>query len=83
MKFIRVRPVGGERRALVAEDGRAYDLRSLTPANDGAFFADDGIERLVIAGEVAAAIAYLASPVTGTALAVDGGIPEVRVRPAS
>jgi 2-keto-3-deoxy-L-fuconate dehydrogenase len=41
--------------------------------------------RLVTAGEVAAAIAYLASPlasgVTGMALAVDGGMSGLRVRP--
>ncbi len=43
--------------------------------------------RLVSADEVAAAIAYLASPlagaVTGTALAVDGGMSGLRVRPPS
>ncbi|WP_106401208.1 SDR family NAD(P)-dependent oxidoreductase [Actinocorallia populi] len=42
--------------------------------------------RLVTAPEVAAAIAYLASPsassVTGTALAVDGGMAGLRLRPA-
>jgi len=42
--------------------------------------------RLVSADEVAAAIAYLASPaaasVTGTALAVDGGMAGLRLRPA-
>jgi 2-keto-3-deoxy-L-fuconate dehydrogenase len=42
--------------------------------------------RLVSAEEVAAAIAYLASPaagaVTGTALAVDGGMSGLRLRPA-
>jgi 2-keto-3-deoxy-L-fuconate dehydrogenase len=42
--------------------------------------------RLVSAGEVAAAIAYLASPaaasVTGIALAVDGGMAGLRLRPA-
>ena len=41
--------------------------------------------RLVTAAEVAAAIAYLASPlassVTGTALAVDGGMAGLRSRP--
>ncbi|MBU3865258.1 SDR family oxidoreductase, partial [Streptomyces sp. 4503] len=42
---------------------------------------------LVSADEVAAAVAYLASPaaaaVTGTALAVDGGMQGLRLRPAS
>ncbi|WP_405782148.1 SDR family NAD(P)-dependent oxidoreductase [Streptomyces sp. NBC_00859] len=42
--------------------------------------------RLVTAGEVAAAVLYLASPaaaaVTGTALAVDGGMQGLRLRPA-
>jgi 2-keto-3-deoxy-L-fuconate dehydrogenase len=42
--------------------------------------------RLVSADEVAAAIAYLASPLasatTGTALAVDGGLQGLRLRPA-
>jgi 2-keto-3-deoxy-L-fuconate dehydrogenase len=41
--------------------------------------------RLVSAAEVAAAIAYLASPLagatTGTALAVDGGMAGLRTRP--
>jgi NAD(P)-dependent dehydrogenase (short-subunit alcohol dehydrogenase family) len=43
--------------------------------------------RLVSADEVAAAIAYLASPsagsTTGTALAVDGGMQGLRLRPAT
>jgi 2-keto-3-deoxy-L-fuconate dehydrogenase len=43
--------------------------------------------RLVTADEVAAAIAYLASPlaasVTGTSLAVDGGMHGLRVRPTA
>jgi enoyl-[acyl-carrier-protein] reductase (NADH) len=41
--------------------------------------------RLVTAEEVAAAIGYLASPaaasVTGTSLAVDGGMQGLRIRP--
>jgi NAD(P)-dependent dehydrogenase (short-subunit alcohol dehydrogenase family) len=43
--------------------------------------------RLVSADEVAAAVAYLAGPhagsTTGTALAVDGGMQELRLRPAA
>jgi NAD(P)-dependent dehydrogenase (short-subunit alcohol dehydrogenase family) len=43
--------------------------------------------RLVTADEVAAAVAYLASPqsgsTTGIALAVDGGMQELRLRPPS
>ena len=43
--------------------------------------------RLVSADEVAAAIAYLASPlaasVTGATLAIDGGMAAVRIRPRS
>jgi NAD(P)-dependent dehydrogenase (short-subunit alcohol dehydrogenase family) len=43
--------------------------------------------RLVTAEEVAAAIVYLASPaaasVAGTALAVDGGMQGLRLRPAA
>ena len=43
--------------------------------------------RLVSADEVAAGIAYLASPlassVTGTALAIDGGMAGLRIRPRS
>jgi 2-keto-3-deoxy-L-fuconate dehydrogenase len=43
--------------------------------------------RLVSAPEVAAAIAYLASPLaaatTGTVLAVDGGMQGLRLRPKS
>ena len=43
--------------------------------------------RLVSAAEVAAAIAYLASPLagatTGIALAVDGGLAGLRLRPPS
>uniref|UniRef100_UPI0004C61451 SDR family oxidoreductase n=1 Tax=Streptomyces sp. NRRL S-146 TaxID=1463884 RepID=UPI0004C61451 len=43
--------------------------------------------RLVSAAEVAGAIAYLASPLsgatTGTALAVDGGMQGLRLRPVA
>ena len=43
--------------------------------------------RLVSAGEVANAVAYLASPrsgsTTGTTIAVDGGMQDLRLRPRS
>ncbi|MEV0226811.1 fumarylacetoacetate hydrolase family protein [Streptomyces sp. NPDC050704] len=45
MKFIQVGPAGCERPVLVAENGRAYDLRPLTSAVDGPFLESDGIER--------------------------------------
>lgn len=45
MKFIHVGPAGCERPVLVAEIGRAYDLRPLTSAIDGPFLEGDGIER--------------------------------------
>jgi 2-keto-3-deoxy-L-fuconate dehydrogenase len=54
-------------------------------AERAALNARQPMGRLVSASEVAAAIAYLASPlagaVTGTALAVDGGMSGLRVRP--
>ena len=50
-----------------------------------ALAARQPIGRLVSADEVAAGIAYLASPgagaVTGTALAIDGGMAGLRIRP--
>jgi 2-keto-3-deoxy-L-fuconate dehydrogenase len=55
-------------------------------AERAALAARQPMGRLVTADEVAAAIAYLASPaassVTGTALAVDGGMAALRLRPA-
>jgi 2-keto-3-deoxy-L-fuconate dehydrogenase len=54
-------------------------------AERAALTARQPLGRLVSADEVAAAIAYLASPqagaVTGTALAVDGGMAGLRLRP--
>jgi NAD(P)-dependent dehydrogenase (short-subunit alcohol dehydrogenase family) len=54
-------------------------------AERAALTARQPMGRMVSAGEVAAGIAYLASPlagaVTGTALAVDGGMSGLRLRP--
>ncbi|MFE3899050.1 SDR family NAD(P)-dependent oxidoreductase [Streptomyces sp. NPDC059153] len=62
--------------------GRADDPAAERAALD----ARQPLGRLVSADEVAAAIVYLASPaaasVTGTALAVDGGMQGLRLRPA-
>ena len=56
-------------------------------AERAALAARQPLGRLVTPGEVAAAIVYLASPaassVTGTALAVDGGMYGLRLRPRS
>src|SRR3984957_2968263 len=56
-------------------------------AERAALEARQPLGRLVSADEVAAGIAYLASPlassVTGTALAIDGGMSGLRVRPRS
>ncbi|MFJ4933402.1 SDR family NAD(P)-dependent oxidoreductase [Streptomyces pseudovenezuelae] len=56
-------------------------------AERAALNARQPLGRLVTADEVAAAIAYLASPaaasVTGTALAVDGGMQGLRLRPVT
>ncbi|WP_328889884.1 SDR family NAD(P)-dependent oxidoreductase [Streptomyces sp. NBC_00316] len=56
-------------------------------AERAALNARQPLGRLVSADEVAAAIVYLASPaaasVTGTALAVDGGMQGLRLRPAA
>ena len=62
--------------------------RLLDPAAErAALEARQPMGRLVSAQEVAAGIAYLASPlaasVTGTALAIDGGMAGLRLRPRS
>lgn len=66
--------------------GRLLDQAEDPAAERAALDARQPMGRLVSAGEVAAAIAYLASPaagsVTGTALAVDGGMQGLRLRPA-
>ncbi|MFI1301866.1 SDR family NAD(P)-dependent oxidoreductase [Streptomyces sioyaensis] len=66
--------------------GRLLDQAADPAAERAALNARQPLGRLVSAGEVAAAIVYLASPaaasVTGTALAVDGGMQGLRLRPA-
>ncbi|WEH12732.1 SDR family oxidoreductase [Streptomyces sp. VNUA24] len=65
--------------------GRLLDAADDPEAERAALNARQPLGRLVTADEVAAAIAYLASPaaasVTGTALAVDGGMQGLRLRP--
>ncbi|MGW1508384.1 SDR family NAD(P)-dependent oxidoreductase [Streptomyces sp. NPDC002394] len=65
--------------------GRLLDAAPDPAAERAALNARQPTGRLVTAQEVAAAIAYLASPavasVTGTALAVDGGMAGLRLRP--
>ena len=65
--------------------GRLLDAAPDPQAERAALTARQPMGRLVTAEEVAAAIAYLASPLagatTGTALAVDGGMSGLRVRP--
>ncbi|MFF7205073.1 SDR family NAD(P)-dependent oxidoreductase [Streptomyces sp. NPDC008141] len=67
--------------------GRLLDQADDPAAERAALEARQPTGRLVAADEVAAAIAYLASPaaaaVTGTALAVDGGMQGLRLRPAT
>ncbi|MFF8846120.1 SDR family NAD(P)-dependent oxidoreductase [Streptomyces sp. NPDC015127] len=67
--------------------GRLLDRADDPDAERAALEARQPTGRLVAAGEVAAAVAYLASPaaaaVTGTALAVDGGMQGLRLRPAT
>jgi NAD(P)-dependent dehydrogenase (short-subunit alcohol dehydrogenase family) len=64
---------------------RLLDAASEPAAERAALEARQPIGRLVSAQEVAGAIAYLASPLsgatTGTALAVDGGMAGLRLRP--
>ncbi|MFD8715088.1 SDR family oxidoreductase, partial [Streptomyces anulatus] len=70
-------PGGGARRPAPPHD---------PAAERAALSARQPTGRLVSAEEVAAAVVYLASPaagsVTGTALAVDGGMAGLRLRPA-
>ncbi len=65
--------------------GRLLDQAADPAAERAALGARQPHGRLVSADEVAAAIAYLASPLagstTGTALAVDGGMSGLRLRP--
>lgn len=65
--------------------GRLLDAAADPAAERAALAARQPTGRLVTADEVAAAIAYLASPaagaVTGTSLAVDGGMHDLRPRP--
>ncbi|MGH4030200.1 SDR family NAD(P)-dependent oxidoreductase [Actinomycetota bacterium Odt1-20B] len=66
--------------------GRLLDAAPDPAAERAALQARQPTGRLVTAAEVAGAIAYLASPLsgatTGTALAVDGGMQGLRLRPA-
>ena len=65
--------------------GRLLDQADDPAAERAALNARQPIGRLVSADEVAAGIAYLASPlassVTGTAVAIDGGMSGLRIRP--
>jgi NAD(P)-dependent dehydrogenase (short-subunit alcohol dehydrogenase family) len=67
--------------------GRLLDSAPDPAAERAALAARQPMGRLVSAEEVAAAIAYLASPLagatTGMALAVDGGMAGLRLRPAT
>ncbi|MFC9244213.1 SDR family NAD(P)-dependent oxidoreductase [Streptomyces sp. NPDC057136] len=67
--------------------GRLLDRAEDPAAERAALNARQPLGRLVSADEVAAAIVYLAGPgaasVTGTSLAVDGGMQGLRLRPAT
>jgi NAD(P)-dependent dehydrogenase (short-subunit alcohol dehydrogenase family) len=67
--------------------GRLLDAAEDPEAERAALDARQPHGRLVAAEEVAAAVTYLASPaaasVTGTALAVDGGMAGLRLRPTA
>ena len=67
--------------------GRLLDAAPDPEAERAALNARQPMGRLVSADEVAAAIAYLASPLasatTGTALEVDGGMSGLRLRPSA
>ncbi|MFE9612122.1 SDR family NAD(P)-dependent oxidoreductase [Streptomyces sp. NPDC006012] len=67
--------------------GRLLDSAADPAAERAALEARQPTGRLVSAAEVAGAIAYLASPLsgatTGTSLAVDGGMQGLRLRPAA
>jgi len=67
--------------------GRLLDAAADPAAERSALSARQPTGRLVTPAEVAAAIAYLAGPsagaTTGTALAVDGGMSGLRLRPAA
>jgi 2-keto-3-deoxy-L-fuconate dehydrogenase len=67
--------------------GRLLDQADDPAAERAALEARQPMGRLVSAAEVAAGIAYLASPlaasVTGTALGIDGGMAGLRLRPGS
>ncbi|MFJ7074143.1 SDR family NAD(P)-dependent oxidoreductase [Streptomyces sp. NPDC098781] len=67
--------------------GRLLDAATDPAAERAALEARQPTGRLVSADEVAGAIAYLASPLsgatTGTSLAVDGGMQGLRLRPVS
>jgi NAD(P)-dependent dehydrogenase (short-subunit alcohol dehydrogenase family) len=67
--------------------GRLVDAADDPAAERAALEARQPLGRLVSPDEVAAGIAYLASPlagsVTGAALAIDGGVATLRLRPRS